>query len=237
MVEDKTEQPANDHEAASFPTQAEPPAVEPSPPPAESAKISEPAATPMETAAVSVVSDPVPTLLEPSTPAISGEMTTDSPAPAAVETTASEVEYAVAAPAATDRETTVAPDTEDAAALSAETSEPSPPALDMMIPVATTTEGTPATSSGAVAAEFEPESLATTTPAETTLSLPEHDPIATMPYQEDTISVEVESEVMVATLAVLDDTGQAKPAPDEAQSAGSADSPQTESDVDQKPAS
>ncbi len=209
-VDEEAEQPANKHETVPSPTQAELPGVEPPPPLTESVKPSELAATPMETAAVPTVPDTtVPALLE--------HPPTDPPAPAAVETTASEVEYAVVAPAATDSEATA----EDAAALSAEAPESSPPAPDTTIPVATATtaEDEPATPPGATtAAEFEPESLETTT-------------------QEDTISVEVEGEVVVAALAAVDDAGRAEPAPDEPQSTESTDSPQAEADADRKPAS
>ncbi|MDG4555543.1 MAG: Rne/Rng family ribonuclease [Candidatus Competibacter sp.] len=233
VVEERTEQPASQHETAPSPTQAEPLGVELAPSPDEPAKPSEPATASMETAADPT--DPVPALLEIPTPATSGTVATDPPASAAAEIAASEVENAVAAPATTETEAIATPGAEDATTLSAEAPEPNSSAPDATLPVAvTSTEAAPTASPDMVAAECEPELLETTIPAETILSPPDHDPIAPTLYQEDTISVEVEGEVVVATLAAVDDAGRVEPTPDEPQSGGSADPPQPDSDLDRK---
>jgi ribonuclease E len=243
VAEEEMEQPGNDHETASSPTQAEPPMTEPPPPSAKQIETSEPAATSMETAAVSAIPDSVPTPLEPLTPAVFSEVATDQPAPTAVEveTTTSEIECAVSAPAATESEAATAPSTEDATTSSTEAPEPCPPEPDTTPPsvaTATAAEDVPATSPQPIAAEFEPEAPETTTQAEAAPSMPEREPVAAAPFQENTISVEVEGEVVVATLAAADDTGQTESTPNEPQSIESTDSPQSESDdTDRKPAS
>ena len=243
VAEEEMEQPGNDHETASSPTQAEPPMTEPPPPSAKQIETSEPAATSMETAAVSAIPDSVPTPLEPPTPAVFSEVATDQPAPTAVEveTTTSEIECAVSAPAATESEAATAPSTEDATTSSTEAPEPCPSEPDTTPPsvaTATAAEDVPATSPQPIAAEFEPEAPETTTQAEAAPSMPEREPVAAAPFQENTISVEVEGEVVVATLAATDDTGQTESTPNEPQSIGSTDSPPSESDdTDRKPAS
>ena len=236
MSEEAPEQPGNDHETALSPTRAEPPTTEPSPPSAKLIETSEPAATPMETVAVSAIPDSVPTLLEPPIPAAFSEV-----APAASESevvpAASESEVA---PAASESEATTATTAEDTTASSAEAPEPCPPAPDTTLPpvaAATAAEDAPATSPHAIAAEFEPEAPETTAQAEATSSMPERDPVTAAPSQENMISVEVEGEIVVATLAAADDIGQTEPTPNEPQSIGSTDSPQSESDTDQKPTS
>ena len=217
-IGEDTEQPENDHETAPSPTQVELPGVESSRPTTESLNPSEPVTIPVETATAQTVPDPVPALLEPPTPVTFSEVATDSPAPAAVETAASETEI-VADAAVTESEAIAAPEAEDAAARLAEAPEPNPSAPDTTIPVAaaTTAEDASALSPDGADTDFESALQETTT-------------------QEDTISVEVEGEVVVATLAEVDDAGRAEPAPDEPQSAESTDSPQSESDTDKKPA-
>ncbi len=144
------------------------------------------------------------------------------------------------APTATESEATAAPNTQDATTSSAEAPEPSPPEPDTTPPsvvTATTAEDVPATSPHAIAAELEPEALETTTQAEAISSMLEHDPVTTAPLQENTISVEVEGEVVVATLAAADDIGQTESTPNEPQSIGSTDSSPSESETDRKPTS
>ncbi|QQS55059.1 MAG: Rne/Rng family ribonuclease [Candidatus Competibacteraceae bacterium] len=279
VAEEEAEQPGNDHETASSLAQAEPPATEPPPPSAKLIETSEPAATTMETAAVSAIPDSVSTLLEPSTPAVFSEVAIDQPAPTAVEPTASEVEptaseveptaseveptaseveptasevepiasevepiasesgYVVVAPAPTENEAAVAPITEDATVSSSEAPEPCPPAPDTTILAVATTavEDMPATSPPHAIAEIEPEAPDTTTQEEATPSMPEGDPVTASPSQENMISVEVEGEVVVATLAAADDIGQTEPASNEPPSVGSTDSPQSGPDADRKP--
>lgn len=65
--------------------------------------------------------------------------------------------------------------------------------------------------------------------------MPEGDPVTASPSQENMISVEVEGEVVVATLAAADDIGQTEPASNEPPSVGSTDSPQSGPDADRKP--
>ena len=124
---------------------------------------------------------------------------------------------------------------------STEAPEPCPPEPDTTPPsvaTATAAEDVPATSPQPIAAEFEPEAPETTTQAEAAPSMSEREPVAAAPFQENTISVEVEGEVVVATLAATDDTGQTESTPNEPQSIGSTDSPPSESDdTDRKPAS
>ena len=244
VAEEETEQPGSDHETASSPTQAEPPTMDSLPPPATSIETSEPAVTPMETVAISTTADAVPVPLEPTTPATFSEVTTDQPTTVAVEveTTTSEIEYTVGAPTATEDEATAAPNTQDATTSSAEAPESCPPEPETTPPpsVATATateDDVPATSPHAIAAELEPEALETTTQAEATSSMPEHEPVAAAPFQENTISVEVEGEVVVATLAATDDIGQTESTPNEPQSIGPTDSSPSESDTDRKPTS